>query len=310
MYRFNRGNAMAYRINLLAYLILFSLLILQVFILLWATKMVARLNATTGRLLAGALFLASYDILVDLINHGLFVEATFLSMPLMAFVFSLVTLVFVFRPRTLGAGLKIGGYFYFLAFFSAGTGLAVQSLSGFVWAGPLASILVILLVGELGWGIVQSWVWQKTLLIPLEINFGSATIRTTAFLDTGNGLRDPLTRVPVVIVDCSVLAYSTDAELQLLGQVVSSGQLADVSQLLGNSTLATKIRLIPYRSLGTRNGLLIGVKPDSVKVEYGGEFLIVKEAVVGIHEQNLSDDGSYGALIHPELIQTMVKENA
>ena len=301
---------MTYQINLLAYLILFSLLTLQVFILLWATKMVALLNAKIGRLLTGALFLASYDILVDLVNHGLCAWANFFRMPLTAFAFSLATIIFVFRPRTLGAGLKIGGYFYFLAFFSAGTGLAVQSLSGFIWAGPFASILVVLLVGELGWGIIQRWVWQKTLLMPLEITFGPAIIRTTALLDTGNSLRDPLTRVPVVIVDCSLFAYSADADLQLLGQVVSSGQLGQVSQLLGSSALATKIRLIPYRSLGTRNGLLIGVKPDSIKVEYGGEFLTITEAVVGIHERNLSDDGSYEALIHPELIQTMVKENA
>lgn len=294
---------MTYRIDFFAYLILFSLMALQALVLFWATKMIARLSTKDGRLLAGAIFLATYDIAADLAGLGVLPSLGFLRGPVAVIAASLIAVLLVFRPGNLFGGLKIAGYFYLLAFLAAGTGLAVQSLTGSAWAGPVSAILAILIAGEVGWGIVQRWVWQKTLLLPVEIFLGTERICATALLDTGNSLKDPLTGTPVIIAAGELFAAAQDPHIRALGKAAISGEIGKISELLADSPWAAKIRLIPYASLGTANGLLLGVRPDRIVVQYGGEQLVVSEAIVGIHERSLSDDGSYSALIHPEIVQ-------
>ncbi|MBO8126010.1 MAG: sigma-E processing peptidase SpoIIGA [Firmicutes bacterium] len=294
---------MTFRINLYAYSYLFTLLTVQGYVLLWATKMITGYKVKSSRLLAGALLFAAYDILVDLATYGLFPSLRLLVNPAVVIGFSLVLLVVLFKPNSLKNGLKLAGYFYGLAFFSAGCGLAVQSLTGLDWSGPVVSILTVLLTGEIGWNIVQNWLWEKTLRVPLEIRLGPERFQTTALLDTGNSLRDPLSGVPVVIVESALFAEATDPNLQALVAAASSGELTRVSELVYDSPWSTRVRLIPYTTLGQNNGLLVGIKPDFLQVHYGGETLGVANAVIGIHDRPLSDDGTYKALLHPELLQ-------
>ncbi len=298
---------MTYRINLWAYVFLFSLLTVQAFVLFWATMMIAQRSVKLRHLLLGAVVMAIYDILVDLARAGIMSTLVILDNPVIVLGVSLILIVLIYRPPTLRGGIKIAGYFYALAFFSAGAGMAAQSLSGLVWAGPLVAVLTILGVGELGWGIVQRWVWQKTLLVPLEIVLGSVCVTTTALLDTGNSLRDPLSRAPVVIVDAGLFASVKDASLRNLVQSACDGDLSQVTSMVDDPALATRVRLIPYSSVGTKSGLLIGVRPDSLAVVYGGKRVEVTEVILGLHGQPLSVDGAYSALIHPELLQEAMR---
>lgn len=57
------------------------------------------------------------------------------------------------------------------------------------------------------------------------------------------------------------------------------------------------IRLIPFSSLGNENSVLIGFKPDSIKVYYDDNYF-EKEAFIGIYNGHFClDSNEYNAII-------------
>jgi stage II sporulation protein GA (sporulation sigma-E factor processing peptidase) len=57
--------------------------------------------------------------------------------------------------------------------------------------------------------------------------------------------------------------------------------------------------MIPFSSLGKTNGMLVGFRPDCVKVE-GMENK--PDVVIGIYNDRLCRDGRYRGLLSPELV--------
>ena len=71
---------------------------------------------------------------------------------------------------------------------------------------------------------------------------------------------------------------------------------------MSKSEWLTKFRIIPFKSLGNENALMIGFKPDEFNIEYNEEKQIIKELIIGIYNKKLSQYGEYSALIHPDIL--------
>jgi len=64
-----------------------------------------------------------------------------------------------------------------------------------------------------------------------------------------------------------------------------------------------KLRLIPFKSLGNENGILIGFKPDNITVYLENETKRLKEEIiVAIYNSKLAQDEQYNGLLHPEIL--------
>ena len=64
----------------------------------------------------------------------------------------------------------------------------------------------------------------------------------------------------------------------------------------------SKLKLIPYSSLGKQNGLLLGIKPEFVKIiteEYENKI----NAVIGIYNKSLTQRGEYRSLIGLDVLK-------
>ena len=62
----------------------------------------------------------------------------------------------------------------------------------------------------------------------------------------------------------------------------------------------SRLRIIPFSSLGKQNGMLIGIKPD--KFEVINEQIEEKNnVIIGIYNKSLTKRGEYNALIGMEL---------
>lgn len=110
----------------------------------------------------------------------------------------------------------------------------------------------------------------------------------------GNLLKDATSNLPVIIV-----------EKKLLENLIDSWVLENISNILSGKFLEAdnskihkyKFKIIPFASLGNQNGLLLGFKPDSIKV-YSDEEIIEKKAIIGIYEDSLSGySNEYNAII-------------
>ncbi len=99
--------------------------------------------------------------------------------------------------------------------------------------------------------------------IETELILGDDRWKLQGFIDTGNELTDPLTGRPVCVVD------------QMLGQRILGKA--------GNDALnGTRYRVIPYRAVGTSNGILEGFRMDAISFPDG---YVVKNPVIAFCEE-------------------------
>ena len=65
---------------------------------------------------------------------------------------------------------------------------------------------------------------------------------------------------------------------------------------------AARLRIIPFSSIGKENGLLIGFRPDKVRLINSTSELHV-QPVVALHPRTLDPEGEYEALVPPIVLQ-------
>ena len=63
-----------------------------------------------------------------------------------------------------------------------------------------------------------------------------------------------------------------------------------------------KLKLIPFSSLGKQNGMLIGIKPEYVKIITEEQEEIKENVIIGIYNKSLTKKGEYRALMGIELL--------
>ena len=88
----------------------------------------------------------------------------------------------------------------------------------------------------------------------IKININSKLIYINAIIDTGNFLREPITKIPVVVVEKNAL-YNIipDYILNNLNKIIN-GEDIDLKEF------ASKIKIIPFTSLRQRKWNIVGDK--------------------------------------------------
>ena len=138
-------------------------------------------------------------------------------------------------------------------------------------------------------------------LIPITISFRNNEVKTKALLDTGNSLKDPITKTPVVVVQFSVIKNMFPESIQDLFCKYSNDTMSLITNIMNSKYNNFNFNLIPFKSLGEENGMLLGFKPDQILIDIDGDRQ-VKGAIIGIYTSKLSSEDSYEALLHPETL--------
>ena len=116
----------------------------------------------------------------------------------------------------------------------------------------------------------------------------------TALADTGNILVDPISHAPVIVAELEALKELFDLRARLS---LSSENLQDgLSEITSQGVRA---RLIPFNSVGSEDGLMVGFIPDLAAVRDGGALRPMEPCVIGVYPKPLSADRSYDALYNP-----------
>jgi stage II sporulation protein GA (sporulation sigma-E factor processing peptidase) len=277
------------------------------YLLLWATATITHTKTRPARLFLGSLVGTFYYFLYLLASLGLLPYYGFLRFLPIVVLVSLVMVFVTFYPIGWKSLFKVAGHFYGIGFIAAGMGMAAAYLLGPAGSpqftvGTIVSVLAILLIAEIGWGVVHETLANRVYRIPLEILCDEMEVQTTALVDTGNHLKDPLNRQPVIIVDKSALLGLLPPELTEIILDLGDGKLEAIDQLGAITKWQTRLRLIPYSSIGKNNGLLIGFRPDAVKI--GGNSLPAHlQPTIAVHPYRLSPDDDYMALLPPILLE-------
>src|SRR5690606_21349706 len=91
---------------------------------------------------------------------------------------------------------------------------------------------------------------------------------------------------------------------------MESGDLSAVERLLASERWSARFRVIPFSSIGRRHGLLIGFRPDAVRLVWEGRPTPAGDCILAVCKGPLDPDGSYRALVHPDLLRTVLAGDA
>ncbi len=256
----------------------------------------------------GALYVAFLIIFPNLKGYYTTLAKIALSFAIVAISFSFERFVAFFR--TLAS-------FYISTFIFAGAGFAFlyfNQSGGFVrngffyvywnskWTVMVLGVITAGIIVKIFWDIIQHKLVKDRLLIPLKIAFENGIIDLPALVDTGNALYDPLTQVPVVVVEFKAIKSILPVEIQNIFEESRENDLVCVTKIVSDSNWFSRFRLIPFTSLGKENGMLIGFKPDYIEVGDKSDKKGVTDVIIGIYNRALSKSENYNALLGPELV--------
>lgn len=165
-------------------------------------------------------------------------------------------------------------------------------------------IKIILIAGIVGFIIIttsfkniKGRLTKKDLHCNVKVNINSKYAYINAIIDTGNFLREPITKMPVIVVEKSALI-----------NIIPEYILDNIDKIINGEDInlreyTSKIRIIPFSSLGKENGILLGIKADNVTVQMEENDININNVIIGIYNGNLSKNGKYKALIGLELLE-------
>ncbi|MCK9198314.1 MAG: sigma-E processing peptidase SpoIIGA [Bacilli bacterium] len=104
----------------------------------------------------------------------------------------------------------------------------------------------------------------------IEIKIGDDTFQATGLLDTGNMLKDNIKGNPVIVAEHTLFEQIfPDSVNSIIMNSDTNIKIIDIiyTKNLLDSDLSKRISLVSYSSIGQTNGILLGLKTDSVKIK-------------------------------------------
>ena len=261
------------------------------YIILYATGFVQKRKMKNFKLIISSVLGALYAIISYLKIIPIY------STLFMKILLSVIMIYVAFNNENAKQLLKNLLLFYLASFVIGGCALAMLymispkrvSFQNGVLVGtyPMKITLIAGLVGffiiQYSFSLNKRQMKIKDLLCELEIVVNNKKVKMKGYIDSGNTLKDPISKKPVIIVEKEVMQ-----------------EIVDVNKLVGGDE-NLKIRLIPFKSIGKQNGMLIGIRPEYVKIKYNENQIITKKVIIGIYDKKISKN--YSALIGLEILE-------
>ena len=274
-------------------------------IILLATGVILKTPIKIWRNLVGSIIGSIYAIIIYVSNIEIY-SNVFLKL-----ILSIVIVYVAFKPVNVRAFFKHIIIFYLTSFTFGGVAFALlyfvrpQDIlfedGVFIGTYPMKIILVGGIIGfiiiTLSFKNIKGRLSHKDMYCNLRVYSEGKKLELTAIIDTGNFLREPITKIPVVII-----------ENEKLTDIFPSSILSNITNIINGKDIdlgeySYKIRVIPFKSLGKENGLLLGIKIDEIEVEYQDIQYKHKDVIVGIYNGKLSKTGKYAGLVGTDIIK-------
>ena len=124
--------------------------------------------------------------------------------------------------------------------------------------------------------------------------------KARALLDSGNMLKEPISQKPVIVVEKAILSKIIPEEVLNYIERMVGGDDQERNEM---QEYLSKIRMVPFMSLGKENGMLIGIRLDKIKINTEDIRLEKENIIAGIYEKKLTKDNKYNALIGLNLLE-------
>ena len=204
-------------------------------------------------------------------------------------ILSILIIYIAFNPQTVKQLWKDVLIFYLTSFVFGGVAFAliyvvkpqdILMKNGlFLGTYPLKTVLLAAIVAFIiiiaAFAIVKTKFSKKDMFCDVEVELNNKKIKTRAMIDTGNLLKEPITNTPVIVLEHTLLYECVPKEILDNLESILGGELVKISEEIRNEYIS-RLKLIPFASLGKQNGMLVGIKADSLKIiqDEQEEFII------------------------------------
>ena len=279
------------------------------YIILYATGVLAKVPPKQTRLIIASLIGAIYAIIAYM--SILRIYSTFI----LKIILSIIIVYIAFNPKNIKKMLKQLVLFYLTSFVFGGAAFfliyvvkpqnIIMKNGVFVGTYPLKIAILGAVVGfivvVLTYKIISHKLSKKSLFCNIKIKLCNNELKTTALIDTGNLLKDPISNMPVIVVEHTALYDILPKQILNNLEKILGGELENFSEDIKKEYIS-KLKVIPFSSLGKQNGMLLGIKADEVNIENEEENITKENVIVGIYDKALTKKGEYRALIGMNLL--------
>ena len=143
----------------------------------------------------------------------------------------------------------------------------------------------------------------------IEIFLNEKCVQIKAMIDTGNLLKDPISGMPVIVVEKRELEGIIPSEIINNLNVILQGENKEFEQDELNEFLH-KFRVIPFTSLGKQNGLLLGFIADKIVIKFEENEKTLEKIIIGIYDKYLTKNGAYTGLVGLDIIERCEKNES
>ena len=280
------------------------------YILLYVTGVISKSQIIQRRLLLGTLFGATYSIIYYLFKLKIY--SSFIT----KIVLSIVIIYVSFNSSNLKDLLKKVLLFYLASFVFGGATIAiiymVNSQNITILNGVLVGNYTIktILIGIIiayftvifAFKIIKSKISKNDLICEILVTLNNKKIKTKALIDTGNLLKEPITNLPVVVMEHTLLYDVMPKDILNNTEKILGGDFSEIQENIKDE-YSLKLKVIPFSSLGKQNGMLLGIKGEDLTVYLKDEIKIIDKVIIGIYNKSLTKRGEYRSLLGLEAIE-------
>lgn len=278
------------------------------FIILYATGLILKIKISFFRLLFASFIGSIYSALQYISNMKI------LSNIMIKTFLSIVIVWVAFHPHNIKKMCKQLMLFYLTTFTFGGVAtylIYVLKPQNIVMKNGMyvgTYVLKVIFIGAiLGTGILlvsfkisKNKISKKDMICKIMIKLNGKEITLNTMVDTGNMLKEPITGNPVAVVEKNSLYDVLPKEILNNTESILGGDFGKIPEDIKQEYIP-RLKFIPFSSLGKQNGMLIGIKPEKLKVINEDIEEERADAIVGIYNKSLTKRGEYNALIGIEL---------
>lgn len=279
------------------------------YIILYATSIIAKKKIKQTRAFIASIIGTIYVIMLYITKLPIY------SSIISKIILSIIMVYIMFKPESIKMLINNILLFYLTSFVFGGASTALIYLikpeeilmKNGVFLGTY-TLKTVFLGGVMGlflivitFNIVRSKITKKDMFYNIEIYLEDKKVETKAMIDTGNLLKEPITNIPVIIVEHTLLYDVIEKEILNNLEEILSGNLEGIPENVKNKYLS-KLKVIPFKSLGKENGMLLGIKIDKVILENEENRKVIDKVIIGIYNKSLTRRGEYRALLGIDMI--------
>ena len=291
-------------------IVFFENLIMNTIILI-ATGIILKQKMKWLRILLAGTLGAIYSIMTYISSLQIY------SNIILKIILSIIITYIAYNPQTVKQLWKTILIFYLTSFVFGGAAFSLIYIvkpqeilmkNGlFLGTYPLKTVILAAIIAFIilitAFTIVKSKLNKKDMFCEIKVKLNNKLIETKAMIDTGNLLKEPITNTPVIILEHTLLYDCMPKEILNNLDKILGGDFEEIPQEIRQEYIS-RLKLIPFSSLGKQNGMLVGIKADKLKIIQEEQENNYKNIIIGIYNKSLTKKGEYRALIGLEILNS------